>query len=264
MPTRAAHAPGTFCWPEITTGDVPGSLAFYSGLFGWDIRTTPSGGYWIAHKGEHAVAGLYGLAPAQKAHGVPPHWLPYVRVLSTDAAAVKAAALGGTVVAPPFEVPGIGRMAVVVDPADAAFAVWEPKGHEGVGLVEETGAPCWYELMTRDAGKAGAFYRGLFDWRPDVQRMEPGDGCGEAFDYTTFHAGAALAAGMMEMTGPHWGDIPSHWTTYIAVDDADAAGETCRRLGGKVVAGPRDIPGVGRFCVMTAPDGAVFAVIRPA
>lgn len=57
---------------------------------------------------------------------------------------------------------------------------------------------------------------------------------------------------------------PSHWLTIFAVDDADAAVAKARELGAGVVMEPMDAEGVGRFAVLTDPQGATFGVIKNA
>jgi predicted enzyme related to lactoylglutathione lyase len=53
--------------------------------------------------------------------GVPPHWNVYFNVDDVDVTVAKALDLGGSVVAPAFDVPGVGRMAVLSDPQGATF-----------------------------------------------------------------------------------------------------------------------------------------------
>jgi len=65
---------------------------------------------------------------------------------------------------------------------------------------------------------------------------------------------------MMQSQAPP--QVPSYWMMYIAVDDCDAIVDKARSSGGQVFAGPMDYPGVGRFAVMSDPQGAVFAVIK--
>jgi predicted enzyme related to lactoylglutathione lyase len=258
VPERTKHAPGSWCWPEIAAADPATARGFYGELLGWEFREMPGGGYAVAHRKGRAVAGLRAATPDPRTGKPSPRWLSYARVSSADASAGKAASLGGKVLAAPFDVPGVGRMAVIEDPTGACFAVWEPKGMEGVGLVDEPGAPCWYELMTRDAEKARSFYTGLFGWTVKVSPIPTSAGV----PYFEFLNGGAMACGMMEMKGPAWGDLPSHWMPYVAVEDADAVAKRCGELGGRTVHGPADIPGVGRFAVLAAPDGAAFSVIR--
>jgi predicted enzyme related to lactoylglutathione lyase len=56
---------------------------------------------------------------------------------------------------------------------------------------------------------------------------------------------------------------PPHWIVYVATPDVDATVVQAERLGGKVVKGATDIPNMGRFAVLTDPQGATFAVYTP-
>jgi predicted enzyme related to lactoylglutathione lyase len=113
----------------------------------------------LKQAGRDAVA-AYTLRFEQK--GVPSHWQLYVAVESADAAATRARELGATVLAPPFDVFDSGRTAVLQDPTGAVFAVWEARRHAGLGVVDEPGAFCWVELLTRDTSKVAGFYKALF------------------------------------------------------------------------------------------------------
>ncbi len=114
--------PGEFSWNELVTTDVAGAKAFYTGLFGW--TTTPFGdSYVIFKKGDASIGGMM-QAPAP---GIPAQWVPYVTVDDVDATAAQVQGLGGKVMAPPFDVPDIGRIAVILDPQGAAFGLFKPK-----------------------------------------------------------------------------------------------------------------------------------------
>ncbi|MCR5879018.1 VOC family protein [Phenylobacterium sp. J367] len=58
--------------------------------------------------------------------------------------------------------------------------------------------------------------------------------------------------------------VPPNWTSYVAVDDVDAAAAKATTLGGEVQVPPTDIPGIGRFAVIADPTGAVIAIMTPA
>ena len=94
----------------------------------------------------------------------PPHWNCYVTVESADAAAARAAELGATIAAEPFDVMDVGRMAVIVDPVGAALCLWEPKSHIGATLVNAPGAMTWNDLLTPDPAESARFYGDLFGW----------------------------------------------------------------------------------------------------
>ena len=65
------------------------------------------------------------------------------------------------------------------------------------------------------------------------------------------------------MTARRNAGLPAHWLIYITVADADVAAARCVELGGKVIAGPKDMTGYGRYCVVEDPAGAVSALFAP-
>ncbi|MGH7729931.1 MAG: VOC family protein [Candidatus Eiseniibacteriota bacterium] len=257
MATTTQHAPGTFCWPELATIDQPGAKAFYTRLFGWDAADLDMGGgesYTFFKLGGRDVGALYTMRPEERATGVPPHWNSYVAVTSADQAAAKAKSLGGTVILEPMDVFDSGRMAFIQDPTGAMVGVWQAKNHPGAGVLGETGALCWTELMTKDAAKARGFYSGLFGWSPEDRPMGP-------MTYTIYMNGNAQAAGMMQTT-KEMGPIPSNWTIYYSVEDCDATAAKAGSLGGTITVPPQDIPGIGRFAALQDPQGAHFSIIK--
>jgi predicted enzyme related to lactoylglutathione lyase len=147
-----------------------------------------------------------------------------------------------------------GRMAVVQDPTGAVFSLWQPKQHRGAGLVNAPGSLCWNELMTTDTNKAGDFYTGLFGWGKDVQNFGP-------MEYTMLTNEGRPTAGMLQIT-PDMGPIPPNWLIYFAVDDCDATVQKASELGANVMKPADDIPGIGRFAILTDPQGAAFAIIK--
>jgi len=258
MPEVNAHAPGSFCWFELNTSDPVAAKKFYTGLFGWQTEDMPAGPdmvYTMLRLNALEVGALCGLQPEQKAHGVPPHWMTYIAVDSADAAAEKAASLGGKIMAPAFDVMDVGRMAVIQDPQGGTFCVWQAKAHIGARLVGETGTFCWDELWTTDRKKAAEFYKSLFGWGAKEGSM------GEQGIYTEWQNGGQSIGGMMEIT-PEMGPIPPNWLPYVMVDDCNATAEKATATGGKLMVPPTDIPNVGRFSVIQDPQGAVFAIVK--
>jgi predicted enzyme related to lactoylglutathione lyase len=257
MPEIATYTPGTFCWVELETQDGEGAKRFYRDLFAWSGEDTPIGAdqyYTILRLGGKEVGALYQMGAKERSAGAPSQWRSYVSVASADAAAAKVPGLGGKVVASPFDVMGAGRMAKLEDPTGAAFNLWQPNAHPGAQLVNEPGAWCWNELITRDAAKAGDFYSGLFGWERAVQDMG-------ALRYTTFSNAGRPAAGMYQ-PGADQGDMPPAWAAYFAVDDCDAGAARIQNLGGAVLMPPSDAPGVGRFAFVADPQGAAFGIIK--
>jgi predicted enzyme related to lactoylglutathione lyase len=116
------------------------------------------------------------------------------------------------------------------------------------------GAFSWCELMTTDAAAAKEFYTKLFGWTTEDMSVAPG------MNYTVIKVAGNGVGGIMAMPqGPEC--MPPHWATYVTVDNVDAVAKNAQQLGGKVLMGPRDIPTVGRFCVIQDPQGAVISAI---
>ena len=113
------NEPGTVTWNELITTD-PSAVKFYADVLGMTTSTMDMGGgpYTVFEAGGRMVGGT----TAPQMPGVPNHWHVYFEVADADAAAAKAAELGGTVIVPPFDIP-VGRIAVVGDPQGAVFSI---------------------------------------------------------------------------------------------------------------------------------------------
>jgi uncharacterized protein len=257
MQETAQYAPGTFCWVELATSDGEAAKKFYTELFGWtftDNEMGPGMVYTMLQLDGKPAAALYGMPPEMREQGIPPNWLSYVSVANTDDATAKAAEFGASILKEPFDVYDFGRMAVIQDPTGAVFALWQPGTHPGAAIYNVPGSFCWNELGTNDTAKAGDFYASLFSWGKDTQNFGP-------MEYTMFANGERPAGGMFKIT-PEMGSIPPNWLVYFAVADCDAATNKATELGGSVMKPPDDIPGIGRFAILTDPQGAAFAVIK--
>ena len=119
--TPSMAQPGRISWNEFVTNDVPAAKKFYTSLFGWQTEAFDEN-YTLFRKGDAMVGGLMKSPNA----AAPAHWLAYVTVANVDASAAQAAKLGGKVVAAPFDVPKVGRIAVVLDPQGAAIGLFKP------------------------------------------------------------------------------------------------------------------------------------------
>ncbi len=122
------------------------------------------------------------------------------------------------------------------------------------------GTFCWNELASKNLETCKQFYTELLGWQ--FKENAPMEGCEAAgMIYNEISVdGKKQFGGMFEM-GKEFGDAPSHWMSYIAVDDVDAAAGKVIALGGNVCVPPTDIPNTGRFCVVNDPGGATFSLI---
>jgi predicted enzyme related to lactoylglutathione lyase len=124
--------PGTLGWSELTTGSPDDAAAFYAAVFGMDAAPWENAGgtpYSVFKVDGEMVGGLMELNE-NFPPGTPPHWAAYFIVEDADAVAAKAEQLGGSIFAPPFDVPDIGRIAVLADQHGAAFSVMAPVAPE--------------------------------------------------------------------------------------------------------------------------------------
>ncbi|MGH9802777.1 MAG: VOC family protein [Blastocatellia bacterium] len=256
------HIPGTFCWVELGTSDQNAARKFYGELFGWATKEIPMGPdsfYTMFQLNGKDAGAAYALGQEELSIGIPPYWGLYVCVENADAAAKAITAAGGTLLAEPFDVFDVGRMAIAVDPTGASFKIWQPLNHIGVGVMGENNSMCWQELATRDLDGAKKFYSTVFGWDPQTKG---GDGMSYTEIYLKDATGNPAPFGGMYTMMPEMVGVPPHWMPYFAVADCDATFEKTKSLGGKAHVPPTNIPNVGRFSMLTDPQGAAFAVIK--
>jgi len=119
--------------------------------------------------------------------------------------------------------------------------------------MTQQGTFSWNELMTTDVAAAKVFYGSLFGWVfKDIETCDMG--------YTMASVGEKEAAGIMSMP-PEAKDAPPSWGAYVTVDDVDQKVKQVEILGGKIILPAQDIPDVGRFAVISDPQGAVLMIM---
>jgi predicted enzyme related to lactoylglutathione lyase len=254
MGQRTSYAPGTFSWVDLATTDPEAAKQFYGRLFGWQAEDMPAGDagtYTMLRRDGAYAAALYAQSEDQRKAGMPPAWVSYVTVQDADATATRAAELGATVLAGPFDVVQAGRMAVIADPQGAAFAVWQPREHIGAQIVNQPGALTWNDLLTTDVDAAATFYRDLLGWEVEQVGEMP---------YWMIRNGGASNGGLMPIPDDQRSaGVSPVWNAYFAVDDLDEALRTVQAGGGELVAGPIDMD-AGRFAAVRDPQGAALSL----
>jgi uncharacterized protein len=122
-PSETKH--GQFSWNELVTTDPDAATNFYTQLFGWTTQEfpMPEFTYTVVNAGgaNTGQGGIMPLPPSAK--GMPPAWISYVTVDNADTTAKQAEKLGGKIMVPPRDIPGVGRFAVIQDPQGAAIAI---------------------------------------------------------------------------------------------------------------------------------------------
>ncbi len=117
--------PGTFSWAELNARGVDKVKPFYSSVFGWGEKLSPTGEggppYTEFKLGDESIAGGMEMNPMVP-RDVPAYWLVYFGTSDVDKTFEKALELGGRELVAPVDFPG-GRFAVVTDPQGAAFGL---------------------------------------------------------------------------------------------------------------------------------------------
>jgi predicted enzyme related to lactoylglutathione lyase len=109
----------------LITDQPDSALAFYEAVVGLThsaVEMAPGHTYTLLKVGGNDVGGC--TEPPMQ--GVPNHWHVYFTVDDADATATKAAEGGGQVMVEPFDIPSVGRSAVLTDPQGAVFSVLKP------------------------------------------------------------------------------------------------------------------------------------------
>jgi predicted enzyme related to lactoylglutathione lyase len=110
----AGWSHGSFYWNELMTRDVNRAKKFYQDTIGWSFEAMPmpNGTYWVAKQDGKPVGGVFDIS-APEFKGVPECWMSYLAVDDVDAR-------------PAFDVPGVGRIAVLMEPGGAGVGWMTP------------------------------------------------------------------------------------------------------------------------------------------
>jgi predicted enzyme related to lactoylglutathione lyase len=128
---------GQFHWNELRTRDAERARRFYAETIGWSFEpsATPGGEtYWVAFSHGKPVAGLFPLT-SPRFDCVPESWMSFLAVDNVEARVAKAVEAGAELAMPIFDVPHVGRIAMLREPGGAGIGWITP-----VGPQDEKGA----------------------------------------------------------------------------------------------------------------------------
>jgi uncharacterized protein len=119
---------GTFLWNELETPDQKTAAEFYNRLLGWtrrEIDAGPFGTYTLfQHDGKDVAGMMNPTTDYSRSRGAA--WNAYIAVDDVDACASRVAQLGGRLIAPPHDVPDVGRVCMLADPTGAVILLMTP------------------------------------------------------------------------------------------------------------------------------------------
>jgi predicted enzyme related to lactoylglutathione lyase len=253
---------GSYIWYELITPDPVGAKTFYDAVVGWNIEAQPSGemDYRMISRADGGnTGGIMRLTEEMQTHGARPTWLGYVAADDVDATVASIEKAGGKALMPAFDIPDIGRIAMVTDPQGAPFYVMKPTPPAGsesqvsdVFSVDRPGRVSWNELATSDLEAAKRFYPAQLGWTlGDVMPM------GDMGDYQFItHKDVRLGAMMTAAAGNQ-----TRWRYYFRVANVDSSKLAVEASGGTILHGPQEVPGGDRILIGTDPQGAEFAIV---
>ena len=264
-PSLTAERPqeqGDFIWYELMTPDPAGAKTFYDAVVGWNIEAQssfPNGYRMIGRSDGKFAGGVLPLDEEMKQHGARPTWLGYVSVADVDQTVSSIEQAGGKTLMPAFDIPNIGRVAMITDPQGAPFYVMkpippadDPTGKSDVFSPDAQQRVGWNELSTTDPTSARRFYGEQLGWKSD--EFMP---MGEMGEYRFFdHRGTRIGA----LRGVMPGQQPK-WRFYFRVPSINAAKQAVEDKGGGINMGPHQVPTGDWIIVGTDPQGAEFALV---
>ncbi|MBO9433733.1 VOC family protein [Ruegeria sp. R13_0] len=155
---------GRIVWHDLFTPEEDASRSFYRSLAGWTYSIEHATDFaWGGGSKDFTLAILDGEAGA----GIVSQnlvrfegWIPYIEVEDVDQTAKLAKSLGGAVIKPPFEVPGVGRNCLLSDPLGAYLGISVSRHDFPVPMRQFA----LEHYLTRSGDIPAQFYRELFGW----------------------------------------------------------------------------------------------------
>ncbi|MEY7971371.1 VOC family protein [Saccharomonospora xinjiangensis] len=250
----SGERPGSPCWVELATPDVPAACAFYGALFGWEFHVERDlvaldGPYTVATREGAAVAGLY-----QTAEGQPTGWSLHLAVSDLAATTRTVEHLGGTVRSGPRDTLGRTTVAHAVDPCGAPFGFRRTApvrvfGTSGPGMFHHA---C---LSTHDGTVADEFYRTLFGYTCEQLRDD-------GIDHAAWRLGDERVLSRLVLGDEHVAATsPARWEIHFRADplvDIDVLVAQVPGRGGRVLAAFDDT------ALLADPSWCLFRVDRHA
>jgi uncharacterized protein len=265
--TPRTYPHGVPCWVDTEQPDVRLATRFYGGVLGWTftdaVPPDAPGSYLIATLEGQDVAAI---GPGDAA----PAWNTYIAADDADTSASAVVSAGGTVPAGPEDAGPGGRTATCLDPAGAAFRLWQARRRLGVQVANAPGAWNFSNLHTPDPKRALSFYSTVFGWVAELPddgsaAMIRVPGYGDHLAATTdphirerqafAPPGFADAVGFLEAAEP---GEPAHWHVFFTVADRDQSAARAESLGAAVRSTAETI--WDRTALVRDPQGAEFTV----
>ena len=245
---------GRIVWHDLFTADRQSSMAFYQCVAGWAYRIEHAADFaWGGGERDYVLAlsgGEAGAGFAEAPPGLGNRWVAYVEVQDVDAAATLTEKLGGTIVRAPFDVPGVGRNALLRDPFGAFFGISLSR-HSFPVPKRQFGLDVYLSEAT---ATANAFYSRLFDWKVGSATARDEDG--------SVIAGPSGEGVAIILAAKPPTDAEAMWIPSLKVADPETALREAKVRGGKPVGEPLTVAANQHRSFLRDPNGALSCLRR--
>ena len=196
-------------------------MAFYEAVFGW--KYYEDNGYFVAHKGEKPVTGLYETPEKFKQMRMPHFWMTYIQVDNVEQTVSRARELGG-IIEMSYEEKALGTVALIRDPQGAGFTIYAGDALQNTRTTNEAGTLVWNELHVSDAMNVIPFYQNLFAW--EIKKSSDGF-------YQIINDGEYIAD-ILEIPNQEKGKY-EYWVSMFATESLESAKKQILELEGSIV-----------------------------
>lgn len=238
---------GRIVWHDLFSSDRQRSMAFYRRVAGWTYVTEHATDFaWGGGEKDFVLALLDGEAGAgfaETPNALPDGWTAYVEVADVDASITTAERLGGTIIRRPFEVPGVGRNALIRDPLGALIGLSLSR-HDFPAPTRQFGAEVY---MSDTPAFPIEFYAGLFDWSvttPPIGAERRTVILGPSGERVATHLAGSLP------------DETALWIPSLRVENNEAALRHAEQLGARPFSSAPLKHADQRYALLRDPDGA--------
>ena len=243
---------GKFVWFDLFTHDLESTSRFYEKLFGWSFHDTVPGKKTVKTIMRNGVpiANAVHINP-EKNNVNESQWLSYMSVENVDQAATIVKQNNGRIYMNPKNLPDRGRVAVVIDPEGALFAMVTATGGDPIDYDLAENYWMGSELWTKNLDAALKFYRTLAGY--EIQLVD----LNADRKYHLLARDNKIRAGIVNIP---WDDVKPNWIPYVAVEDVTSIANIVEEAGGKLLIKPDQDIREGRVAIIADPSGAVFAI----
>ena len=254
-PASGEQLSGKIIFVRLVTPDLSAAEHFYGILFGWRFHdmALPGVRYAVATLDGHIVAGLAQLP--LPSNGRRPAWLNFIATADTDTTTRLAVKQGAKVLVAPRNVPDLGRVAILVDPQGAAFAILQSSSGDPPDVLGDDGAWIWSSLITSNPNADAAFYQSLFGY--EVYAAPGAAQDGHLIVASQGYARASVNPLPTQRPGQH-----PQWLNFVRVADAAASAQQATALGGRVLVPPHPDRDGNVVALIADPQGAVLGLLQ--